>query len=194
MFRQKILLFRQIIRAVGANYYSLTAQPAMHANNSIDSNKVTFHYDIRHSFYFTSMLFRFLVVVDAYKNDVTGVFGNLQGIVLTLNLIEGSVDGMVEFQLYDEGGLVDIATGNHHKVGIALACGILAMDDILVSCPYICNGEYTSKRVLVVISKNTGVLVVSLVDGFGYCLLFSCNGVKEKSPGGFKSVAGLICP
>ena len=101
---------------------------------------------------------------------------------------------MIEFQVYDKGGLVDVAARNHHEVGIPLASGILAMDDILVSCPYICNGEYTSKRVLVVISKNTGVLVVSLVDGFGYCLLFSCNGVKEKSPGGFKSVAGLICP
>ncbi|MDY4851434.1 MAG: hypothetical protein SO188_01100 [Prevotella sp.] len=42
------------------------------------------------------MLFRVLVVVDAYKKDVAGVFGNLQGIVLTLNLIEGSVDGMVD--------------------------------------------------------------------------------------------------
>ena len=112
---KRFCCFRQIIRAVGANYYSLTAQPAMHANNSIDSNKVAFHYDIRHSFYFTSMLFRFLVVVDAYKKDVAGVFGNLQGIVLALNLVESRVDGMVEFQLYDEGGLVDIATGNHHK-------------------------------------------------------------------------------
>ena len=101
---------------------------------------------------------------------------------------------MIEFQFYYKGGLADVATRNHHEVGITFASGILAMDDILVSCPYICNGEYTSKRVLVVISKNTGVLVVSLVDGFGYCLLFSCNGVKEKSPGGFKSVAGLICP
>ena len=97
MFRQKILLFRQIIRAVGANYYSLTAQPAMHTNNSIDSNKVAFHYDIRHSFYFTSMLFRVLVVVDAYKKDVAGVFGNLRRILLSLDLIERSVDGMVEF-------------------------------------------------------------------------------------------------
>ena len=34
--------------------------------------------NIRQSFYFTSMLFRFLVVVDAYKKDVAGVFGNLQ--------------------------------------------------------------------------------------------------------------------
>ena len=42
------------------------------------------------------MMFRVLVVVDAYKKDVAGVFGNLQGIVLTLNLIEGSVDGMVD--------------------------------------------------------------------------------------------------
>ena len=91
------------------------------------------------------MLFRVLVVVDAYKKDVAGVFSNLRGIVLTLDLIECSVDGMVEFQLYDEGGLVDIAMGNHHKVGIALACGILAMDDILVSCPYIGHGEHTSQ-------------------------------------------------
>ena len=94
---KRFCCFRQIIRAVGANYYSLTAQPAMHANNSIDSNKVAFHYDIRHSFYFTSMLFRFLVVVDAYKNDIAGVFGNLRRILLSLDLIERSVDGMVEF-------------------------------------------------------------------------------------------------
>ena len=42
------------------------------------------------------MLFRVLVVVDAYKKDVAGVFSNLQGLVLTLNLLEGSVDGMVD--------------------------------------------------------------------------------------------------
>ena len=52
--------------------------------------------NIRQSFYFTSMLFRVLVVVDAYKKDVAGVFSNLRGIVLTLNLIEGSGDGMVD--------------------------------------------------------------------------------------------------
>ena len=42
------------------------------------------------------MLFRVLVVVDAYKKDVAGVFSNLRGIVLTLDLIESSVDGMVD--------------------------------------------------------------------------------------------------
>ena len=126
------------------------------------------------------MLFRFLVVVDAYKNDVTGVFGNLQGIILTLNLIEGSVDGMVEFQLYYEGGLVDIATGNHHKVGIALACGILAMDDIFVSCPYIGHAEHTSQGVLVVVREDAGVLIVSPVDGLGYSLFVAGDsGIKK---------------
>ena len=140
------------------------------------------------------MLFRVLVVVDAHEKYVAGVVGYLRRIFLALNLVDGSVGGMIELQFYYQCRLADVAARNHHKVGIALASGILAMDDILVSYPYICNGEYTSKRVLVVISKNTGVLVVSLVDGFGYCLLFSCNGVKEKSPGGFKSVAGLICP
>ena len=43
------------------------------------------------------MLFRVLVVVDAYKKDVAGVFGNLRRILLSLDLIERSVDGMVEF-------------------------------------------------------------------------------------------------
>ena len=43
------------------------------------------------------MLFRFLVVVDAYKKDISGVFGNLRRILLSLDLIERSVDGMVEF-------------------------------------------------------------------------------------------------
>ena len=43
------------------------------------------------------MLFRVLVVVDANKKDIAGVFGNLRRILLSLDLIERSVDGMVEF-------------------------------------------------------------------------------------------------
>ena len=72
---------------------------------------------------------------------------------------------MIELQLYHEGRLGDIATGNQNKVGIALASGILTMDDVLVFCPYICQGEHAGKRVLVVIREDAGVLVVSKFDG-----------------------------
>ena len=52
---------------------------------------------LRQSFYFASMLLGLLVVVDAHKKDVASVFDNLRGIVLALDLVEGSVDGMVDF-------------------------------------------------------------------------------------------------
>ena len=87
------------------------------------------------------MLLRLLVVVDAHEEYVASVFGNLRGIFLALNLVDGGVSGMVELQLNDEGRLADVATGNHHKVGIALASGILPVNDILVPCPYICHRE-----------------------------------------------------
>ena len=87
------------------------------------------------------MLLRLLVVVDAHEEYVASVFGNLRGIFLALNLVDGGVSGMVELQLNDEGRLADVATGNHNEVGIAFAGGILAVDDVLVSCPYICHRE-----------------------------------------------------
>ena len=85
------------------------------------------------------MLLRLLVVVDAHEEEVAGVVGYLRGIFLTLDLVDGSVGGMVELQLYDQCWLADVATRNHHKVGIALACGVFTVNDILVPCPYICH-------------------------------------------------------
>ena len=43
------------------------------------------------------MMLRLLVIVYANEKDVAGVFGNLRRILLSLDLIERSVDGMVEF-------------------------------------------------------------------------------------------------
>ena len=102
------------------------------------------------------MLLGLLVVVDAYEEDVACIFSQFGRIVLLLYLVDGCFYGMVEFQLAtptssslgiagassallslvrqfnDEGRLVNVATGNHHQVGIALACSVLTMDDILV--------------------------------------------------------------
>ena len=97
------------------------------------------------------MLLRLFVVVDAHEEDVAGVVGYLFGIILALNLVDGSVGGMIELQFYDECWLADVATRNHHEVGIALARGIFAVDYIIVFRPDICHGEHTGKRVLVVV-------------------------------------------
>ena len=83
------------------------------------------------------MLLRLLVVVDTHEEYVTSVVGYLCGIFLALDLVDGSVVRMIELQLYYQCGLADVATGNHHEVGITLASGILPVNDILVPCPNI---------------------------------------------------------
>ena len=42
------------------------------------------------------MLLRLLVVVDAHEENVASVFGYLRGIFLALDLVDGSVGGMIE--------------------------------------------------------------------------------------------------
>ena len=85
------------------------------------------------------MLLRLLVVVDAHEENIAGVVGYRRRIFLALNLVDGSVGGMIEFQFYDECWFADVAAGNHHKVGIAFARSVFTVNDILVPCPNICH-------------------------------------------------------
>ena len=87
---------------------------------------------MRITFYVTRMLLGLLVVVDAYEEDITRVFGYLRWIVFLFDLLDGRISGLIELQLDDESRLGHVATGNHHQVGITLACSVLTMDDILV--------------------------------------------------------------
>ena len=48
------------------------------------------HYLLSNYFHLTSMLLRLLVVVDAHYEYVAGVVGYLRGIILALNLVDGS--------------------------------------------------------------------------------------------------------
>ena len=129
------------------------------------------------------MLLGFLVVADAYEEDVACVVGNLRRIILLLDLADGGICGMVEFQLDYECRLGDVATRNHHKVGIALACGVLTMDDVFVLGPDIGNGKDAGKRVLIVVGEDAGVLIVGEVDGFRHGLLVARDGGSEKVSG-----------
>ena len=94
------------------------------------------------------MQLRLFVVVDAHEEYVASVVGYLRGIFLALDLVEGRVGRMIEFQLDNQCRLVDVATRNHHWVGIALARGgVFSVNDILVSCPYICHRKHACQRV-----------------------------------------------
>ena len=126
------------------------------------------------------MLLRLLVVVDAHEENVAGVFGYLRGIFLALDLVDGSVGGMIEFQFNDECRLADVAAGNHHKVGIALTRGIFAMDDVLIARPNIGDGQDTGEGVLIIIGEDAGVLVMGLVDAFCHGLFVAGDSGGEK--------------
>ena len=66
------------------------------------------------SLYLASVHLGIPVIVDANEEDVASVFSNLSWILLALNLVDGSVSSVVEFQFDDEGWLVDVAAWNHH--------------------------------------------------------------------------------
>ena len=126
------------------------------------------------------MLFGLLVVVDTHEEDVACIFGYLGRIVFLFDLLDGRIGGLVELQLDDEGRLGHVATGNHHQVGIAFSCRVLAMDDVLILGPDIGDGEYTGKRVLIVVGKNAGMLVVSQVYGFSHDLFVAGEGGSQE--------------
>ena len=132
------------------------------------------------TFNLASVQLRLFVVVDAHEEDVAGVFCNLGWILLTLNLVDGSVGRVVEFEFDDHGRLADVATRNQYQVGISLVCGILAVDDVFISCPYKCHGEHTSQGVLVVVGENARILIVCDVDGLDHCILIARDGRIEE--------------
>lgn len=55
------------------------------------------------------VLFGLLVVVNAYEEDVASIFRYLGWIFLTLDLLYGGVNCVVEFELYDKCWLGDVS-------------------------------------------------------------------------------------
>ena len=112
------------------------------------------------------MLLALLVIADAHKEDVARVFGNLRGILLPLDLVDGRISRVVELQLDEKSRFGDVAAGNHHQVGIPLTRGILAVDDVLVLRPDVGHGEHAGQGILVVVRENARMLVMSLINTF----------------------------
>ena len=84
--------------------------------------------------YSARMLLGLLIVVNAYKKNLTRVFSYLCGIILPPYLVNGGICRMIIFQLDNKCRFVH-AAGNHHEVGIALARSVLTMDNIFVLGP-----------------------------------------------------------
>ena len=67
-------------------------------------NKTLIHWELslQKVEYFTSMQLRLLVVVYSHEKDVSRIVSQLGRIVLPLDLADGTVCGLVVFQLDDE--------------------------------------------------------------------------------------------
>ena len=73
-----------------------------------------------------------LVIVDAHEENVAGIFRHFGRIVPPEDLADGRIGGVAVLQLNDECRLGDMSSGNHDEVGIALSCGIFAVDDVFL--------------------------------------------------------------
>ena len=132
------------------------------------------------SLYLAGVLLSLAVVVDTHEEQVACVFSYLRRIFLPLDLVDGGVGGVVELQFNDERGLRDIAARNHHKIGIALARGIFAMDDVFIARPDVSHGQDAGEGILIVIREDARVLIVRHVDSPFHGLLIASNGGFEE--------------
>ena len=126
------------------------------------------------------VLLRGFVVVDAHEEHVACIFRYLRRIILSLYLGDGSIGGVVELQFYDERRLPDMAARNHDEVGVALARGIFAVDNVFIARPNVGDGQHAGERVLIVIGENARVFIMRTVDGPCHCLFIASNGGFEK--------------
>ena len=56
------------------------------------------------------------VVVDAHEKEVTGVLRHFRRILAAVNLVDGGVGIIVEFQLKDDGERIDVLAWDEHQV------------------------------------------------------------------------------
>ena len=95
--------------------------------------------------YTAMMLLCVTLVCDTHKQQIVGVLRYLGGILPALNLFYGGVNGLVVFQLNDDGGAVNILSGDEHQVGKALACGQLTVDDVVVGGVIVGDTQHTGQ-------------------------------------------------
>ena len=97
------------------------------------------------------MFLRFLVVIDAYEEKIVCIFKYFALILLAMNLLNSSVCILVIFQFDNHCRFVAEFAWEEYKVSKALATGKFTMYYVIVLCVDVCNGEYTRKRVLIVV-------------------------------------------
>ena len=78
------------------------------------------------------VLFALLIVIDANKKDISCVFEHLAGVTFFVNLTDGRIGVLVEFQFQNYRRTVDISARNQNKVGKTFARSKFAVNDIIV--------------------------------------------------------------
>ena len=84
--------------------------------------------------------FLLFVVVDAHEQQVAGVLPHLVGVLLALDLLDGTVRILVVLQFDDQCWLIHVLTRDKHQVGIALTRCQLSMDDVVVGSIIVGDG------------------------------------------------------
>lgn len=119
-------------------------------------------------FYPASVLFRFLVVVDAYEEQVAGKLRELFGIPPFFDLPDGGVGCFVvlEFDQYDRFA-VGVCRDKRH-VNEAFAAWQFFHGDKTACGSDVGVAHECAQRLLVVVEPGGGVLVVQRVQCLGY--------------------------
>lgn len=91
------------------------------------------------------MAFLFLVVVDPYQNNVTGILRYLAYVFLALYLINGGLYILLVFEFENDSGFVNISAWNKNEVYKALACSEFTMHYVVILSIDVCNGQDTGK-------------------------------------------------
>ena len=92
--------------------------------------------------YFAFMPLGLLVVVDTHEQEVASVLSHFGGVLLSLDLFNGTVGILVVFQFEDDGGRINVLARDEHEVGKPLAGCKFSMDDVVVSCVIVSDGEH----------------------------------------------------
>lgn len=71
-------------------------------------------------------------ICNPHKQQIINILRNLNRILSALDLLDGCVNGLVVFQLDDDGWRINILTRNEYQVSEVLACGQFAVDDVVV--------------------------------------------------------------
>ena len=119
------------------------------------------------------------VVVDGHFEEFAMVAVQGLGVMFVIDLLEGYIGGLVDFEFYDNGWLVgDI--GEEDEVGYAFANGDLFEDGVILYGSEISQVDGTLQGGFVVVGQDGANAGVGIAETFGNLVGLEGNGVFEE--------------